>query len=448
MHVFIHSLTSKPMPIAALLIVTLLGGGTSVAAESSLPGDILYPVKIHVNETLRQTISFSPEAKAGWDARRAERRLEEAVELALRGSAKPETATRLAETFVMHTDQVEKRIKELEAKNTPAAAELATRFEASLKAHEKILAAAATTPEGDDPVRVALKKKLVAAELNRIEAEASTAAEAAIKKSDQGFRHAVEGKLKSAIGTISAARSFLEVRKAKLDPAVLAQAEARLVAANATIAEAKKLLDEDRPGEALSAISRALVAADEARLIAQTEYRCQNRPDEYRCPNRPDWSGIEAPDEKSVKAALPLILKPEKKELPTAKKIEKKEEAPGKKEPPKPASEKPAEPKPAPTSSGVSTTDAKSRDAAQYAFSVAGTALREAEVLLILERGKLPKDTVARAEAQLAATRSVFAEARTAFFVPHYEEALALAEKAEAMANTVREILTAAPLKP
>ena len=43
----------KDMTIA-LIIALVLGGGTSFAAEGSLPGDLLYPVKIGVNEEFRR----------------------------------------------------------------------------------------------------------------------------------------------------------------------------------------------------------------------------------------------------------------------------------------------------------------------------------------------------------------------------------------------------------
>ena len=46
--------------LAALLIV-LGGTQASLAAEGALPGDVLYPIKVAVNEPLALTLSFAPE---------------------------------------------------------------------------------------------------------------------------------------------------------------------------------------------------------------------------------------------------------------------------------------------------------------------------------------------------------------------------------------------------
>ena len=76
----INFLQFKFMPI--FLIVTLLvsaGGGVSIAAEGALPGDGLYPVKISINEKVVAAFSVSVDAAANWEARLAERRLEEAL---------------------------------------------------------------------------------------------------------------------------------------------------------------------------------------------------------------------------------------------------------------------------------------------------------------------------------------------------------------------------------
>src|SRR3989344_3616455 len=55
--------------IASLVIALMLGGGVSFAAEGSLPGDALYPVKVSVNEEVRGAITVGAEAKAEWEAR-------------------------------------------------------------------------------------------------------------------------------------------------------------------------------------------------------------------------------------------------------------------------------------------------------------------------------------------------------------------------------------------
>ena len=65
----------------ALVLVLMLGSGTSYAAEGALPGDILYPVKKVVNEGVRGALAVSPQAQVAWQTERASRRLAEAETL-------------------------------------------------------------------------------------------------------------------------------------------------------------------------------------------------------------------------------------------------------------------------------------------------------------------------------------------------------------------------------
>ena len=73
------------MPIIIIVALLLGGGGTSFAAQSSLPGDVLYPVKIHVNEAVRSSLTFSTASKASLETELAEARLKETEELAAEG---------------------------------------------------------------------------------------------------------------------------------------------------------------------------------------------------------------------------------------------------------------------------------------------------------------------------------------------------------------------------
>ena len=54
-----HSMSA----VAAVLIV-MVSSGTVAAAESALPGDILYPVKVHVTEEVRVAFAPTPQARA------------------------------------------------------------------------------------------------------------------------------------------------------------------------------------------------------------------------------------------------------------------------------------------------------------------------------------------------------------------------------------------------
>jgi len=64
-----------------VLLVIGVATGTGVAAESSLPGDALYGIKVHVSEELRSAFILSEVKQAQWEAERLQRRIGEIQEL-------------------------------------------------------------------------------------------------------------------------------------------------------------------------------------------------------------------------------------------------------------------------------------------------------------------------------------------------------------------------------
>ncbi len=133
-------LLTNPMPLM-IIAALLIGGGTSFAAESALPGDILYLVKVGINEEVRGWASLSSEDSANWEVQKASRRLDEAEKLASQGKLDTNTSVNIEENFGAHADAVNKKIEDFkEKKNFRAAADVSSNFETSLKAHENIIA--------------------------------------------------------------------------------------------------------------------------------------------------------------------------------------------------------------------------------------------------------------------------------------------------------------------
>ena len=117
----------------SLIFAVTLGGGVSIAANSAMPGDVLYPFKINVNEKVEEKLTQSSDAAVTLHLANMEERLTEATQLATKGALDEKTAQRLAENFNTHTRAVGGAITRLQATgNTAAAAELATKFQATL----------------------------------------------------------------------------------------------------------------------------------------------------------------------------------------------------------------------------------------------------------------------------------------------------------------------------
>ena len=100
----------------AFLFVFAFGISTSQVAKESLPGDTLYPVKIHLNENLESLTAISSEASANIEAEHATIRLKEAEALELKGKLTPQNNTLIKERFSKEVDSMNKHIKDIEKK--------------------------------------------------------------------------------------------------------------------------------------------------------------------------------------------------------------------------------------------------------------------------------------------------------------------------------------------
>lgn len=63
--------------IAFILTFGIIGGNIMYAAEKALPGDVLYPVKINVNEKVKSVVAITPKAKAELEEKKVVKRLDE-----------------------------------------------------------------------------------------------------------------------------------------------------------------------------------------------------------------------------------------------------------------------------------------------------------------------------------------------------------------------------------
>lgn len=274
----------KPMPIFAILIImTLAGGGVSMAAEGTLPGDLLYPVKVNINEEVRASLTFSEEASANWEARRAGRRLEEAQKLAAKGEVNEEVRTKLEERFGAHADRVEARIEKIQARgDINAAVDIASNFETSLKAHERILAEieAGTEARGASSAEVKVKPLTVKIKTeidNVIKARVRLEQRIASEDGKPETKIAAEGKLNAVGNMIASTRLFLEGREEKLGAEAVREAKAKLQVAENLIVEGRAKIETDLYGEAFNLANKAIRTAEVARLLLEAENRLNFR---------------------------------------------------------------------------------------------------------------------------------------------------------------------------
>jgi len=130
-----------PFIAIALIVAAALGGGTSLAAQSALPGDALWGFKVGVNENVRAALAAEGKAQADFDLSAIEERMREAAALAANGRLDAEAQTGLESNFSAHTGSVQKQITRLQEKGDyAAAADVAARFQATVATHATALA--------------------------------------------------------------------------------------------------------------------------------------------------------------------------------------------------------------------------------------------------------------------------------------------------------------------
>ena len=292
---WIPYLRLKPMPVFAVIavIILMVGGGTSLAAESALPGDALYLVKVSVNEEVRGAFALSDEAKARLAASLAERRLQEAATLAAEGRLTAEAQAEIESRFNTHVEKFEAKANQLAARGKAnAAAELSSNLEASLRAHSQILgnfeaeakAEAETDTDTDTrvevrPLTTAIKVGIGTIERARTNAEAKVSAGAAAD-----VEAAAEGKLKAATNKIAEARGAISRTKGSIEADVTAQAEAELKLAEEAMIEGKADLEADL-------FAKAFVSFDRAHRLAQEAHLLINAAQRFRINLRDEGSG-------------------------------------------------------------------------------------------------------------------------------------------------------------
>ncbi len=137
-----------PASLVALLVISM-SAGVSYAAESALPGDTLYSVKVGVNEPVVSAMMFSEQARIAWLSQLAERRLQEASILTAQGRLDTAKGQEVALRFAEHATALKEQTQELEKSNPAAAAQASADAATTLEAHEAILARLAV--DKDDP---------------------------------------------------------------------------------------------------------------------------------------------------------------------------------------------------------------------------------------------------------------------------------------------------------
>ncbi|MEX1027825.1 MAG: DUF5667 domain-containing protein [Candidatus Paceibacterota bacterium] len=270
----------RPMPAVALVLALVLSGSVSVAAQQALPGDTLYPIKTNVNEEVADWFSVSATADANRAAMLAERRLEEAEQLAVQGRLEATTRVQTQQALGVHLERFESEVAQLEV---DAAGEARARLESALAAHDRVLVALESRANGDISllranVQTAIRQSAqagggIALMSGRTESDdragvSMMAAQETDRNAAQGSTHESSQEIQQGDGSRTSAASETGMR---------ASAQGKIGAAENVIASAEKTLEKvsHLSAEARAEMRAQIDAAEEALIRARAEFEAE-----------------------------------------------------------------------------------------------------------------------------------------------------------------------------
>ncbi len=124
--------------LAFALVLLLLVSASKQASAKALPGDFLYHIKI-IHEDIEEASIREPSKKINFEIKRAEKRIQEAVELAKEKKLKPTTQKKIVQNIKEHVQDVNKKIQEIQKKDPEKALLLNTELKTTLKVNSELL---------------------------------------------------------------------------------------------------------------------------------------------------------------------------------------------------------------------------------------------------------------------------------------------------------------------
>lgn len=95
-------------------ILIALSGWASFAAEASLPWDLLYPIKVHINEVVQSAFTLWAENEASLQLHLIEERVKEKVELEAKWKLTADVDSEIKARIEKHSEKFEKEKKSVE----------------------------------------------------------------------------------------------------------------------------------------------------------------------------------------------------------------------------------------------------------------------------------------------------------------------------------------------
>lgn len=288
-------ITLKPLAadfkyIALVIILLMMSvGSVSWAAEQSVPGDILYPIKINVNEVALSALTFSSQGKAAVSAWQAARRLSEVEQLAVAGKLDDAKMARLEARFEEHVARFEHKKDQLDD-TTPELLKASTnsRFEGMLKGHAEVLDNLEIRNRGNgsaiSPILEKVKGHITQVEKNRVQGEDN------LSNNRQNLHAPAAGQLVAAQNKIREVQSYIS--NARISEANKTAAFGQLAQAQTVLDEAEASLNNGLYIEAITKSQASMRLSQQAKLLATAAEKLKINFSDNGSANNPDANGL------------------------------------------------------------------------------------------------------------------------------------------------------------
>lgn len=152
----------------AIMLLVSGGGSVVLAAESSVPGDILYPIKVKVTEPALDKIFVTAKENARWQGEKAIRRLREVETLALQGRLDEEKSKAIEKKIKEHGKEFRAVISDLSTTTESEQREsVEVEYESKVRAHSKILSKISGGHDGETRTQIEYVAQTLGQELQR-----------------------------------------------------------------------------------------------------------------------------------------------------------------------------------------------------------------------------------------------------------------------------------------
>lgn len=296
---FFHAFVPRLALSAFVLFV--LGGSAAYAAQGTLPGDALYPLKVNVYEPAVSRLAITAHAKASWDSDLALRRLEEAEQLAAQSALTDDALIEIERRFERHMDTARVNIEQLASDNAHRAATLGAELESSLQAHGTIIGMLDDDGSLDDGVsRLLVGVERAGSDIAEVTMQAEI--RSGVSDDEQSLRDSAQRRMQHSLENVRKLRLHIEQ-----DGSTNERSLERLGQAENLLMQASERLQQGSAAEALELSRSAIRVTHEGKLFFATDEAASSSVASSATSSSSSQSSSAASSQQSASVILPVI---------------------------------------------------------------------------------------------------------------------------------------------